>query len=32
MPVKELILLCKKYNTISIVDAAHGVGIRDLNI
>jgi selenocysteine lyase/cysteine desulfurase len=27
MPVKKLIELCKKYDTICILDAAHGVGI-----
>ncbi|CAD8185429.1 unnamed protein product [Paramecium pentaurelia] len=32
MPIKELISLCKKYNVISIVDAAHGAGITVLDI
>lgn len=31
-PTKELIQLCREYNVISIVDAAHGIGIIDLNL
>lgn len=32
MPTKELINLCSKYGTISILDAAHGAGITEFNL
>jgi selenocysteine lyase/cysteine desulfurase len=32
MPIKELVSLCKKYDAISIIDAAHGAGIREINL
>ena len=31
-PVKELIALCKTYNIIGIIDAAHGAGIAEINL
>ncbi|WBW72687.1 ergothioneine biosynthesis protein Egt2 [Schizosaccharomyces osmophilus] len=32
LPCKELIQLCKKYNVISVIDAAHGIGLSPLSM
>ncbi|CAD8114916.1 unnamed protein product [Paramecium sonneborni] len=32
MPTKEFVQLCKKYGIISIIDAAHGAGISEINL
>ena len=32
MPIKKIVQLCRKYNCISVVDAAHGVGVLEFSI
>ncbi|CAD8202110.1 unnamed protein product [Paramecium pentaurelia] len=32
LPIKEFVELCKKYDVISIIDGAHGAGIREINL
>ena len=32
LPIKEFVELCKKYNVISIIDAAHGAGISEIDL
>ncbi|CAD8102339.1 unnamed protein product [Paramecium primaurelia] len=32
LPIQEFVELCKKYDVISIIDGAHGAGIREINL